>query len=460
MPGVALREYAADEKVEPVSKLKMGKKKQTQLPMCTYGPGCTRPGCIYRHPPKGVIPKTEAICMPFVAGFCEFGVRCRNVHPCERDAEALRRKYARTPCEWGAQCRNKLCLYSHPQPDDELAAYGLAGMGLQGRIEPAAAHHNPPMPLLPGGVWQEDLHDAGQLTWEEHLQQSVAASAASGSRSDRSPNAGDGSGAGGAAPPDVEASSFTLSFTAGGDSSGGAPQCAECGRVSDGCVDATNGCFYCDACWDAFDAKAPADAAGATPLEGSAAEAAPPWPLQPSALIPAEPPASGSAALSAGPGDPAPAATRPVSESGLAPGPTAGGPASYVPSGAWASVAGGPTAGEGAGSKAGGGGGAHAAGGGTGGHGRDTASIPRSREVVLPQHVWLSEVGRTASAAFNIADPLSRFRAVNAPYQAHGELLPLMFGTDEGRGGASAGGGVVLDLHFQSAKTAPQVASA
>lgn len=439
----------------------MGKKKQTQLPMCTYGAGCTRPGCIYRHPPKGVVPKSEAICMPFVAGFCEFGERCRNVHLCESDAEALRRKYARTMCEWGVQCRNKLCLYSHPQLDDELAACGIASMGLHPRTdEPASVHHGgQPMPLLPGGVWQEDLHDAGQLTWEEHQQQRIVApAAASGSRTDRphdAPGTGGGSSLG----------AQTVSFTAGGGSAGDAPQCAECGRASDGCVDATDGCFYCDACWDAFDGEAPADTAGAMPAESCAAEpptgtfqAPPPHPMHPAACGNAN-----AAALSGHqPGALFPA-THPASDARHAPGMSecVPAPVAYAPSGAWASVAGRSAAGGGgsAGCSASVGrtGGASGAMGGTGGGGGHADGILRSKEVVLPQQVWLPEVGRTAAAAFNIADPLSRFHAVNAPHRARGELLPLLFSQEQARGAATAGGGVVLDLHFQSAKTAPQV---
>jgi hypothetical protein len=434
--------------------------------MCTYGAGCNRPGCIYRHPPKGAVPKTEAICMPFVAGFCEFGGRCRNVHPCESEAGALRHKYARTPCEWGAQCRNKLCLYSHPQQADELAAYGLASMGLHGTTESATARHDPPMPLLPGGVWQEDLHDAGQLTWEERRKQLVAASNADrGSRPDHAP---DDSGAVGASLPGAEAFS-----TADPDVAGDAPRCAECGRASDGCVDATDGCFYCDACWDLFDGEATADANGATPLEESLAEGVS-GSVHPQ--VPHLAPPAACAALSGQPGGvtPAtaaaaiyPAAIHSASEAGGASETAACGhargpaPAPYAPSGAWAFVANRSAANGGtrAGGKEadGGGSGANTAGGGTGGGIGKASGFPRSREVVLPEHVWLPEVGRTAAAAFSIADPLARFHAVNAPYRARGERLPLMFGSEEARGAAMAGGGIVLDLHFQSAKTAPQV---
>ena len=59
-----------------------GKKGTHRMPMCEYGAGCTRRGCIYRHPPKGEKPsKIQVACRNWLMGECEFGRGCRYLHP-------------------------------------------------------------------------------------------------------------------------------------------------------------------------------------------------------------------------------------------------------------------------------------------------------------------------------------------------------------------------------------------
>ena len=113
-------------------------KKKPQLPLCTYGAACTRPRCIYRHPPKGAVRKSEIVCKPFLSGLCEFGSRCQNIHPGPEEADKLRRKYALIACEWGSACKNRGCLYRHPAPVDTLAGT-LAAASLGGGAKHAAA---------------------------------------------------------------------------------------------------------------------------------------------------------------------------------------------------------------------------------------------------------------------------------------------------------------------------------
>ena len=54
--------------------------------MCTYGSGCRRKGCIYRHPPKtktsiSDVTKDPRTCKFFLMGQCTFGSGCRYTHP-------------------------------------------------------------------------------------------------------------------------------------------------------------------------------------------------------------------------------------------------------------------------------------------------------------------------------------------------------------------------------------------
>jgi len=202
----------------------MVKARKQQMPMCTYAAGCTRPGCIYRHPPKGTTPKSEAVCMPHLAGFCEFGARCRNVHPPDEEADALRRKYSRTECEWGVECRNRFCLYNHRGLDDDFLVDSLVRTQLSD-AQPATGR----MPALPGGVWQDNLQYPEELAWPDE------AAAHDGAASSQ-----------GAAASGAE-------LFAEGEALACGAQCAGCGAIGEGRVDMSDGCFYCSLCWEAFE---------------------------------------------------------------------------------------------------------------------------------------------------------------------------------------------------------------
>mmetsp|Transcript_18777 Transcript_18777/g.24871 ORF Transcript_18777/g.24871 Transcript_18777/m.24871 type:complete len:261 (-) Transcript_18777:270-1052(-) len=99
------------------------KKKGSQMVACQYGDGCTRKGCIYRHPnrqmgtsaSKTPLKKSTEPCMPFLAGMCSFSESgCRKRHPGKVEAERLVVKYSSTPCRYGSTCRTRGCLYIHP----------------------------------------------------------------------------------------------------------------------------------------------------------------------------------------------------------------------------------------------------------------------------------------------------------------------------------------------------------
>ena len=125
-----------------------------QMPMCTYGVACTRPGCIYRHPPKKAEPAPAAsqreqptdLCLQWVAGTCTFGDGCTKLHPKDgtpeaAEAERIRKRYAGTWCRWGDDCRTRGCLYLHSWgvgafcPPVEQAAADFGGMHLGDGLE-------------------------------------------------------------------------------------------------------------------------------------------------------------------------------------------------------------------------------------------------------------------------------------------------------------------------------------
>ena len=97
--------------------------------MCDYGAGCTRKGCMYRHPPKPTAAAAAAdkanaeVCKPFLAGICSYGSRCYNRHPATEEANELRRKFRKTACKWGDDCRSEGCLFSHPSDVTELTTH-------------------------------------------------------------------------------------------------------------------------------------------------------------------------------------------------------------------------------------------------------------------------------------------------------------------------------------------------
>ena len=103
------------------------------MPMCTYGAGCQRKNCIYRHPPKvprEPVVKSDEVCKPFLAGLCAFGGRCHNRHPQREEADSLRRRYALTICQWGENCQSEGCLFRHPWDDEGWEeAHGGGGGG-------------------------------------------------------------------------------------------------------------------------------------------------------------------------------------------------------------------------------------------------------------------------------------------------------------------------------------------
>ena len=123
-----------------------------QMPACTYG-ACTRPGCIYRHPPKrrsrrrrprSASSRPTSACR--VAGTCTFGDGCTKLHPKDgtpeaAEAERIRKRYAGTWCRWGDDCRTRGCLYLHSWgvgafcPPVEQAAADFGGMHLGDGLE-------------------------------------------------------------------------------------------------------------------------------------------------------------------------------------------------------------------------------------------------------------------------------------------------------------------------------------
>ena len=78
----------------------------------------------------------------------------------------------------------------------------------------------------------------------------------------------------------------------------------------------------------------------------------------------------------------------------------------------------------------------------------------------MPAELWLPEAARVdAARAFAIADPIARYQAVSEPHwkrAAQGAPLPPALAATVARGGSVG----VLDLHFQSTKTAAVVLDA
>lgn len=117
--GITLQPISSSGQVTRASR----QKKSAVVEMCFYGTGCTRKGCIYRHPTNNdqsavLANKSDAPCKPFLAGMCSFNaLTCNKRHvsdPVER--QSLIEKYKQTPCRHGLQCKqldNGLCLYSH-----------------------------------------------------------------------------------------------------------------------------------------------------------------------------------------------------------------------------------------------------------------------------------------------------------------------------------------------------------
>lgn len=92
-----------------------------QLPKCAYGSSCNRKGCAFWHPPPSDTsyddyhddPRSK-ICKPYLAGLCTYGHRCKNRHPSQEEADAVRATYKEKSCSYGDDCQTEGCLYWHP----------------------------------------------------------------------------------------------------------------------------------------------------------------------------------------------------------------------------------------------------------------------------------------------------------------------------------------------------------
>mmetsp|Transcript_54 Transcript_54/g.80 ORF Transcript_54/g.80 Transcript_54/m.80 type:complete len:634 (+) Transcript_54:111-2012(+) len=95
----------------------MPRSKPQLPPMCNYGSSCNRKGCVYRHPAKNEkktpIEKSSVICVHFVSGTCSFGSKCANRHPGKDEAQKFREQCAKIECKFGPKCENAACLYRH-----------------------------------------------------------------------------------------------------------------------------------------------------------------------------------------------------------------------------------------------------------------------------------------------------------------------------------------------------------
>lgn len=75
----------------------------------------------------------------------------------------------------------------------------------------------------------------------------------------------------------------------------------------------------------------------------------------------------------------------------------------------------------------------------------------------MPPELWLVDVSRVdATSAFGISDPVARYDAVNGPRAAAKQVPRTLAPSDDERGAPAVSVGVV-DLHFQSVRTAPVV---
>lgn len=127
-------------------------KKSSVVEMCFYGYGCTRKGCIYRHPTSNgqtVVPvnKSEAPCKPFLVGMCSFNATtCNKRHvtdPAER--QRLLDKYKQTPCRHGVHCKqidNGLCLYSHSETTNSSIAPTFNSFPIYGSADHSTSKMN------------------------------------------------------------------------------------------------------------------------------------------------------------------------------------------------------------------------------------------------------------------------------------------------------------------------------
>ncbi len=90
---------------------------KTQMPLCRFGPACTRSDCIYRHPKKSALPTKRAegpVCVPFLQGKCVYGSSCYRSHPDAKTVESILSSYRLKPCRFGRTCQTQDCLFQHP----------------------------------------------------------------------------------------------------------------------------------------------------------------------------------------------------------------------------------------------------------------------------------------------------------------------------------------------------------
>ncbi|KAG7337752.1 RNA-binding, Nab2-type zinc finger domain containing protein [Nitzschia inconspicua] len=121
-----------------------GKKNNQIMQLCEYGPGCTRPDCIYRHEEPTTNAASggndsknnrDAVCVLFLAGKCSFKDKgCRKRHPSKEEVARLIVRYKKIRCRFGDECYTDSCLFLHPRDtkDQDPVAF----------IEP---HHFPPL---------------------------------------------------------------------------------------------------------------------------------------------------------------------------------------------------------------------------------------------------------------------------------------------------------------------------
>ena len=431
-----------------------GRRKQ-QMPLCDYGSGCTRRGCVYRHPDKKQEVYAE-VCKPFLAGICQYGRNCYNIHPGADEAESLRIKYASTTCRWGDDCRSEGCLYSHPSDRANIedgASHAELSYGLHfgsecipvdqaAILEPRGVEN---LPLYPSGI-DSDM----QRLWQQQQQQQQQ-------YTDWQPPHSSVEG--------VDLPKLTERLDLSASSPGPNAGLTGCARAPLPQVSAGVSSQLClpSACPSVPDEWTPNSAAEWVP-NGAAAEwmpngAAAEWVPNGAAAEWA----AYRASTAARPPDPPPATNRDPSPSSLSARPhfitAATAPPSVAPlskppaPGSWAAIAAAHGAAAPPASMAGATCAAH-----FGGGARGSGGGGERRAVRIPSQLWLVDVSRLdAATAFSISDPLARFSAVNAPHEARtaDQALPSTLQAATIGGHRATVG--VMDLHYQSVRTAALV---
>lgn len=380
-----------------------------QMPLCAYGAACTRKGCVYRHPPKPV--GSGEVCKPFLAGLCQYGRKCNNVHPDAAEAARLRAKYAAIQCRFGLQCKSMGCLFAHPAPEQQEpyeqgpVSYEQYELNYDDELEALCMPANDQgvcMPVNDQGVYMP-VNDQLDPRWEENLPQFPSGLLPEepwlGDRLGRlelssSMRMGGGSDLSAAASewrPNAAATEWLPSAVAGAQPPNMLPQSGEWYPTAPGLGPAVASEWY------------PNTGAGEWYPNGGA------WAQQP-ACSPSK-----AVGTSAG-------------------------------SGTWAAIA--ATAPTDTGTSA----------------ALGVKVVERSHNaerqpVRIPTQLWLVDVSRIEAAdAFAISDPCSRFVAVNEPHtkRSADAVVPLTLShaPEAARGGGGRELVGVMDLHYQSVRTA------